>query len=135
MAILLIHLRRILLMCCILYLSCDLLSQLARNVKSQNCHLVAKKGYKLQFWTYIYTIYAYSVVIVNGLRWDHLNIFDFAISTSWSCKTHFSLELFIIKRIIITVRKSVYVCPKSKAFLMRKKKKKNNNILQNRRKS
>lgn len=83
MAIVLVHLRRVLLMCCILYLTCDLISELVHSVKLQNTHLNAKKYiHNLQFWTHVYVIYTYILFIVNGYRWDRLNIFEFAFSTS-----------------------------------------------------
>ena len=84
MAIALVHLRRILLMCCILYLTSDLISELARSVKTRNYLLIAvKRNFKIQFWTHVYIIYAYTIFMMNGFRWDQVNFFEIVFPTSW----------------------------------------------------
>lgn len=85
MAIALVHLRRILLMCCILYLTSDLISELAQSVKTRNYLLIAvKRNFKIQFWTHVYIIYAYTIFMMNGFRWDQVNIFEIVFPTSWT---------------------------------------------------
>ena len=84
MAIALVHLRRILLMCCILFLTSDLISELARSVKTRNYLLITvKRNFKIQFWTHVYIIYAYTIFMMNGFRWDQVNIFEIIFPTSW----------------------------------------------------
>ena len=84
MAIALVHLRRILLMCCILFLTSDLISELARSVKTRNYLLITvKRNFKIQFWTHVYIIYAYTIFMMNGFRWDQANIFEIIFPTSW----------------------------------------------------
>jgi hypothetical protein len=83
MAIVLIHLRRIILMCCILYLACDLIAEVAEGVRSQSYQVLGRrKNFKLQFWTHIYVIYSYVLIMTNGFRWEQLNVFELLIATS-----------------------------------------------------
>lgn len=82
MAILLIHLRRILLTSCIVYLVCDLIEELAESAKSRSDLITKRKSLIIQAWIHIYHVYAYVLIMINGFRWDRDNIFDILFSTS-----------------------------------------------------
>uniref|UniRef100_A0A182IUI9 Uncharacterized protein n=1 Tax=Anopheles atroparvus TaxID=41427 RepID=A0A182IUI9_ANOAO len=82
MAILLIHLRRILLLVTVVYLVGELVRKLLyggtaavlRSTKSAGGFLFAKRLH-LQPWLYIYTFYLYALV-QHGAGWNELNLFD-----------------------------------------------------------
>uniref|UniRef100_A0A182JTE3 Uncharacterized protein n=1 Tax=Anopheles christyi TaxID=43041 RepID=A0A182JTE3_9DIPT len=82
MAILLIHLRRILLLVTVVYLVGEFVRKLVyggtaavlRSSRSVGGFLFAKRLH-LQPWFYIYTFYLY-VLVQNGAGWNQLNLFD-----------------------------------------------------------
>lgn len=92
MAIFLIHLRRIVLLSCVVYLFCDLVEDLMESV-SCNYFIKKRKKFTIQAWIHIYYIYIY-LMIVNNLsgirRWDQVNLIEFLFSTSWRHKNNFS---------------------------------------------
>lgn len=110
MAIALVHLRRILLMCCILYLTSDLISELAQSVKTRNYLLIAvKRNFKIQFWTHVYIIYAYTIFMMNGFRWDQVNIFEIVFPTSWTKSAQKNLYIYIYINLSTLLTMSVNV--------------------------
>jgi hypothetical protein len=76
MAILLVHLRRIILLVTVVYLSGTVLKRLITGVKySKIPHIsFVLKRLHFQSWTYIYTLYTY-FMIVNYFTWNQMNLF------------------------------------------------------------
>lgn len=84
MAIFLIHLRRIILLSCVVYLFCDLVEDLMESV-SCNYLIKKRKKFTIQAWIHIYQVYLYLLIVTNlsGMqRWDQVNLFEFLFSTS-----------------------------------------------------
>ncbi|XP_038115240.1 uncharacterized protein LOC119768699 [Culex quinquefasciatus] len=79
MAIILIHLRRIVLLVTVAYLCGTLVKKLlygtaVRYPKINN--LLFTKRFHCQLWVYLYTVYLY-VVVLNCIGWNQLNVLDF----------------------------------------------------------
>ncbi|XP_049542675.1 uncharacterized protein LOC125955581 [Anopheles darlingi] len=84
MAILLVHLRRILLLVTVVYLAGELGHRLlhgggmaAGRTERYRGDVLPRKPHRLhvQPWAYIYTIYLYALLL-NGGAWNERNLFD-----------------------------------------------------------
>lgn len=76
MAIILIHLRRILLLVTIAYLCGTLVKKLLHGVRYPKVNnLLFTKRLHFQLWVYLYTVYVY-VVVLNCLGWNQINFFE-----------------------------------------------------------
>lgn len=114
MAIFLIHLRRIILLSCVVYLFCELVEDLMESV-SCNYFIRKRKKFTIQAWIHVYFIYTYLLIMMNlpGMRrWDQVNLFEFLFSTtSWRHKIIFpyislSLSLPFLSTLLFIIKKT-----------------------------
>ncbi|XP_050090984.1 uncharacterized protein LOC126574685 [Anopheles aquasalis] len=84
MAILLVHLRRILLLITVVYLAGELGNRLLHGggmatgrIERYRGDVLVRKAHRLhvQPWAYIYTMYLYALLL-NGGAWNERNLFD-----------------------------------------------------------
>lgn len=57
--IFLLHLRKILLMTCIVFLVCDLIEELLESLRPRSQLVRLRKSYEIQPWIHIYIVYIY----------------------------------------------------------------------------
>lgn len=76
MAIILIHLRRILLLVTVAYLCGTLVKKLVYGVRYQKINsLLFTKRLHCQLFVYLYVVYLY-MVVVNCVGWNQINVFE-----------------------------------------------------------
>lgn len=76
MAIILIHLRRIVLLVTVAYLCGTLVKKLLYGVRYPKINnLLFTKRLHCQLWVYLYTVYLY-VVVLNCVGWNQLNVLE-----------------------------------------------------------
>lgn len=77
--LILLHLRKIILMSCIVFLVCDLIEELLESLRPPSQLVRLRKKYEIQPWIHIYIVYIYMFVTLYRGR---LNAFELALPTS-----------------------------------------------------